>query len=657
MAKNIFKSLLIINPPKAPLKRNFRLAPALINRDLHFTWTIISGVFRQRRILFFALILFTSAIILCPKPSIYAADITLAWTANTEPDLAGYYIYYKSGTSGAPYNGTGVDEGDSPIKVPIGEFDDSANPEYTLHGLSDTQTSYIVLTAYDTEDNESSFSNEVSYQPSTAPTLSGLSISGSDVVSENNSAGFTATATFSDDTTRTVTGNAVWSENSAVAGINSSGVLTASDVTEDTSVTIQAGYSIGGVTKTATKVVTIIDVPVSNLPPDTPNIVYPENYSGDVEVPLDITTAAFSDPNNDDHFQSQWQMSEQSDFSARVVDITSDNYLTTFSVPHMVLKSNHKYYVRVRFLDVYSTASNWSGTVEFTTAYFVVDLNANGISDVDEVDDSVDFNLDGIPDNYQPQIIKCVQASDGSVSIGIEKASSSAEEIESLEIIDPDTIADTVNRPSDLIFGIFAYRLRVSTPGDVATIRIYFSGDIFASDVFYKYDTINGWYDYSEHTTFNDDGQSVTLEVKDGGFGDSDGLANGIIVDPGGIASIGDSSYSSLGSNIVGCFIATAAFGSKFEKHVQLLRRFRDLYLMPNSIGRAFVKAYYKYSPPMADFIAKHDILRTMVRWCLAPLIAVSWMLLHFGAALTLLLLGLMFSGMLFGYKKIQARS
>ncbi len=321
-------------------------------------------------------------------------------------------------------------------------------------------------------------------------------------------------------------------------------------------------------------------------------------------------------------------------------------------VPY-VIKSNHKYYVRVRFFDVYSTASNWSGAFEFTTAYFVVDLNNNGIADADEVDDSVDFNLDGIPDNDQPRSSMCSR-SEWSVSIGIEKASSTAEEIESLEVIDPDTISDTVNRPADLIFGLFAYRLRVTNPGDTATIRIYFSGDIFASDVFYKYDTINGWYDYSEHTTFNDDGQSITLEVKDGGFGDSDGLANGIIVDPGGIASVGDSSYSSLGSNIVGCFIATAAFGSKFEQHVQLLRRFRDLYLMPNSIGRAFVKAYYKYSPPMADFIAKHDILRTMVRWSLAPLIAVSWMLLHFGAAPTLLLLGLMFSGMfIIGYRKI----
>ena len=550
---------------------------------------------RQFKVIYCTFTFVIFSLILFSQTFIYAADVTLTWSPNNETDLAGYYIYYKTGTSGVPYNGKGVVEGDSAIKIPLGVFADLTHPEYTLHGLSDTETTYLVLTAYNTEDNESGFSNEVSYQPSTVPTLSSLSISGSDFVSENNSAGYVATAVFSDNTSQTVTGNAIWSENSVSAGINRSGVLTASEVTENTSVTIRASYTAGGVTKTATKLVAILDVPTSNIAPNRPIIISPEMGQTEVEVPLDIATAAFSDPNNDDHIQSQWQISEQSNFSTRVVDITSDNYLTTFSVPHMVLKSNHKYYVRVRFFDVYSTASNWSGTVEFTTAFFVVDLNGNGISDADEVDDTVDFNLDGIPDNEQSQIIKCVRASDGSVSIGIEKASSSAEEIESLEVIDPDTISDTVNRPADLIFGLFAYRLRVTNPGDTATIRIYFSGDIFASDVFYKYDTINGWYDYSDHTTYNDDGQSVTLELRDGGYGDSDGSANGVIVDPGGIASGGESFYSSTnGSNGGvsggrGCFIATAAFGSKYENHVQLLRRFRDFYLMSNRIGRIFV--------------------------------------------------------------------
>ncbi|MBW2247571.1 MAG: hypothetical protein JRF62_10330 [Deltaproteobacteria bacterium] len=611
-----------------------------------------------------AFISIISALSLFFPPSIYAAyttDVTLAWGSNSEADLGGYFIYYKTGASGAPYNGTGAVEGNSPIQVPLSELDNPAFPEYTIHGLSDTETTYFVLTAYDTDGNESGYSNEVSYQPPSVATLSSLSISGNNSVSESSSTGYTATAWFSDGSTQTVTDSADWTEDSPYASINGSGVLTSSEVSNDVGVIIQASYTFGQVTKTATKTITIVDVPPSNLPPSAPIIVYPETGQDEIDIPLDITTQSFSDPNDDSHGQSQWQISDQSDFSSLVVDDTSDTYLTTFSVPHMVLISNQRYYVRVRFYDVYSEASDWSGTVEFTTACFFEDLNSNGIPDADEVDDSVDFNLDGISDIYQPQIIKCVQAFDGSNYIGIEKVSSSVSEIETLELIDPETISDTVNRPADLIFGLFSYRLRVNQPGDTAILKIYFSGEIFSSDTIFKYDTINGWHDYSEHTTFNNDGQSVTLEVKDGGYGDSDGVANGVIVDPGGIAAAsGGSSYTVTGSSSgggSGCFIATAAFGSKFEKHVRLLRRFRDLYLMPFKIGRAFVKTYYRYSPPVAEFIVDHDILRTIVRWSLIPLIGLSWMLLHMGAAPTLIFLILIISSSFFYFRKIRLRS
>jgi hypothetical protein len=390
--------------------------------------------------------------------------------------------------------------------------------------------------------------------------------------------------------------------------------------------------------------------PASNLPPNIPVIVYPDYGQYGVDEPLEITTDPFSDPNDDVHRQSRWQISDQSDFSTLVVDITSDRHRTVFPVPHMILRSNQTYYVRVQFFDVYFVPSGWSRAVAFTPHSLVEDLNSNGIPDVNEVDDTVDFNQDGIPDNHQPEIIKCVQTQDGSAYIGVEKISSSIDAIEAMGVIDPDTIADTANRPADLIFGLFSYRIRVNQPGSIATLKIYFSGEVFPSDTFFKYDTINGWYDYSEHTTLNPDGQSVTLELKDGGYGDSDGLANGIIVDPGGIASE-EANVEGSGSG-GGCFIATAAFGSKFEKHVQLLRRFRDLHLMPHSVGRAFVKAYYRYSPPVADFIADHETVRMVIRWSLLPLIGLSWMLLHFGAAPTGLLFVLMSTTLWMGFKR-----
>jgi YVTN family beta-propeller protein len=90
------------------------------------------------------------------------------------------------------------------------------------------------------------------------------------------------------------------------------------------------------------------------------------------------------------------------------------------------------------------------------------------------------------------------------------------------------------------------------------------------------------------------------------------------------------------------CFIATAAFGSPLEPHVRVLRKFRDRFLVDNLIGRSFLRLYYKYSPPIATFIAKHEILRLVVRWGLIPIFGLGWLLLNAPALSSLLLLVLL---------------
>ena len=69
------------------------------------------------------------------------------------------------------------------------------------------------------------------------------------------------------------------------------------------------------------------------------------------------------------------------------------------------------------------------------------------------------------------------------------------------------------------------------------------------------------------------------------------------------------------------CFIATASYGSYLSSEVIVLREFRDDYLLTNDIGRAFVEFYYKYSPPIANYIAEHSLLRSLVRLCLTPIV------------------------------------
>jgi len=62
------------------------------------------------------------------------------------------------------------------------------------------------------------------------------------------------------------------------------------------------------------------------------------------------------------------------------------------------------------------------------------------------------------------------------------------------------------------------------------------------------------------------------------------------------------------------CFIATAAYGTETASQLDILRDFRDQVLLENALGSRFVEAYYRVSPPVADFIAKNDFLRAVVR-------------------------------------------
>jgi len=63
-----------------------------------------------------------------------------------------------------------------------------------------------------------------------------------------------------------------------------------------------------------------------------------------------------------------------------------------------------------------------------------------------------------------------------------------------------------------------------------------------------------------------------------------------------------------------GCFIATAAYGTPTAEQINVLREFRDVVLLKSTVGSQFVALYYWLSPPIADFIAGSELLRTLVR-------------------------------------------
>ncbi|MCX6130344.1 MAG: hypothetical protein NTX25_14935 [Proteobacteria bacterium] len=75
------------------------------------------------------------------------------------------------------------------------------------------------------------------------------------------------------------------------------------------------------------------------------------------------------------------------------------------------------------------------------------------------------------------------------------------------------------------------------------------------------------------------------------------------------------------------CFIATAAYGSSLDPHINSLRWFRDRVLLITSPGRALVQIYYRYSPSLASYIQTRPTLQLLTRsllWLPVMLIELS---------------------------------
>lgn len=60
-------------------------------------------------------------------------------------------------------------------------------------------------------------------------------------------------------------------------------------------------------------------------------------------------------------------------------------------------------------------------------------------------------------------------------------------------------------------------------------------------------------------------------------------------------------------SSSEGCYIATAVYGDYDVPEVLILRSFRDGVLLKSFWGKIFVKIYYFFSPPLANYLKNYD--------------------------------------------------
>lgn len=129
--------------------------------------------------------------------------------------------------------------------------------------------------------------------------LTGLSIDGPSSMPEYGTATYTATASWSDNSTSTVT--PTWGVNSFVASISPVGVLSCDQTIEsDEPVTVTATYSAGGITETATMDVTITNITTSSF---IPQMVSGKAYFEETINPGRSSESSLSIFNSDSSFK------------------------------------------------------------------------------------------------------------------------------------------------------------------------------------------------------------------------------------------------------------------------------------------------------------------------------------------------------------------
>jgi hypothetical protein len=598
----------------------------------------------SRNLVFFSVLLVALLISVWAR----AEQVTLAWDANTEPDLAGYKVHY--GTASGSYT-TSVDV----HKVTTS----------SIGALTAGQTYYFAVTAYNASGNESGYSNQVSYSvaaangaPLTPATPTGASsalvnasVAFSTSASDPNgdsleyrydwgggvlsswgaasqshswsaagqyavkaqvrdshlaesawSAGKTVTISQNQPPTANAGSDQTVNAGAAVS-LNGSGSdpdngisiwqwrqTAGSSVTLTGAATQQARFTApniatgvatlvfelrvtdaGGLTAIDTMILTVqsADLDGDGFPnsqdafpndptewldsnkngigdnadaaaaagqakqvPDAPLLVSPVN---DVVSSMAILkTGAFRTAvSGSTHAKTRWQVFSDENVDACVLDVQSTTALTSLTVPKLVLEEGTDYYWRAQFTDSMGTISGWSADGYFTTETTRADLNANGIPDVQEVASTVDLNRDWVRDNRQPRYIKSVKMEGTNVQIGVcIKGCSTCIGVESVESEDVSQLDSyAYGKPANMPFALINFKIAVAKPGDTAVVKLYFSKAASSSSKWYQYDAIaDRWYDFSAYAKLAGDRRSVTLTLTDGGPGDADGVANGVIV-------------------------------------------------------------------------------------------------------------------------------
>jgi len=459
-----------------------------------------------------------------------AADVTLEWDPNPEPDIAGYEVYY--GVSSRNYS----------EMIDVGNF-----TICTIGNLETGVTYYFAAKAYNTDGYRSDYSDEVTYTP--AEPVANISVDSQTHYFGNVMVGDVS------DVTVTVTNDGI--EDLHVGTI---GGLSApfSIVTDNCSgATISQGDSRMFTVRFAPAIDASFDDTIT-IPSDDPDenpaaIVL--HGTGTLEPVENQPPVADAGPNQTVNEGTTVTLdgSASDDFDGMIVSYEwtqTGGALVTLSDPEVVTPT---------FVTPPVDADG--ATLEFgLTVMDNCGCEATSSVTVEIYDNGINSLPDGI-------ITTTLSSGD---SIGFKEDTRG--KLVSLYVIESLKLpADAGNLPLDFDPNdLIDMQIKVLMPGDETTITVYLENPAPEELKLYYYSRIdNCWSDYSDSAEFNAARDQVKITLEDGGIGDDDGVENGIIVDPFAFALSSEPSVPmSEGSDlavVAGCFIGSVAYANSID--------------------------------------------------------------------------------------------
>ncbi len=413
---------------------------------------------------------------------------------------------------------------------------------------------------------------------------------------------------------------------------------------------------------------------------------------------LQIATV-FPDATGNSHQSTNWQIATDASFAAAGIvfsNMADVSHRTNLTVPPGILLPARTYYWRAATINSAAQTSSYSTASSFTTQVMTMDAATGTVPDMQAV------KRGGIPvtnlaslspaelaaaGNISPQLVS------GANSVPVVNAGAGADATKPgmmivktnggasqdvLGIVTPigtiiENVTSTTTTDSafggastppgiNYPYGVVSFRIRGVTSGASVIVTIYTPTDLPAGTIWSKYSPSRGWlkidaagvYDslgnlLNTDARFSVVGGRGVLTITDNGIADfSTEVVGGqsIVLDPGGpgvpsVAAppVGDGGSGGGG----GCFIATAAFGSPIDPYVNVLKKFRDTYLLTNTGGRMFVSAYYRMSPAIAKQVAANTWLKYLVRIILLPFIGFSLLALQVNLIAAIMAVALLF--------------